>query len=64
MLVSALLLLLCLCSWVVLPSGLISFDYLLIGMTRQMAVLVEKHSRDQAEMAQRCADFEDKYSQS
>jgi DNA repair exonuclease SbcCD ATPase subunit len=64
MLVSALLLLLCLCSWVVLPSGLISFDYLLIGMTRQIAVLEEKHSRDQAEMAQRCADFEDKYSQS
>ena len=64
-LVSALfLLLLCLCSWIVLPSDLISFDYLLIGMTRQIAVLEEKHSRDQAEMAQRCADFEEKYSQS
>jgi hypothetical protein len=62
-LVSALLLL-CLCSWTVLPSDLISFDYLLIGMTRQIAVLEEKHFRDQAEMAQRCADFEDKYSQS
>ena len=33
-------------------------------MTRQIAVLEEKHSRDQAEMAQRCADFEDKYLQS
>jgi hypothetical protein len=64
MLVSALLLLLCLCPWIVLPSDLISFDYLLIGMTRQIAVLEEKHSRDQAKMAQRCADFEEKYSQS
>ena len=62
--VSALLLLLCLCSWTVLPSVLISFDYLLIGMTRQIAVLEDKHSRNQAEMAQRCADFEEKYSQS
>src|SRR5688500_1679441 len=33
-------------------------------MTRQIAVLEEKHSRNQAEMAQRCADFEEKYSQS
>ena len=33
-------------------------------MTRQIAVLEERHSRDQAEMAQRCADFEDKYLQS
>jgi hypothetical protein len=33
-------------------------------MTRQIAILEEKHSRDQAEMAQRCADFEEKYSQS
>ena len=33
-------------------------------MTRQIAVLEEKHSRDQAEMVQRCADFEDKYLQS
>ena len=64
MLVSALLLLLCLCSWTVLPSDLISFDYFLIGVTRQIAVLEEKHSRDQAEMAQRCADFEEKYYQS
>jgi hypothetical protein len=52
------------CSWIVLPSDLTSFDYFLIGMTRQIAVLEEKHSRDQAEMAQRCADFEDKYLQS
>jgi hypothetical protein len=58
------LLLLCLCSWIVLPSDLISFDYLLIGMTRQIAVLEEKHSQDQAEMARRCTDFEEKYSQS
>jgi hypothetical protein len=63
-LVSALLLLPCFYLWIVLPSDLISFDYLLIGMTRQIAVLEEKHSRDQAEMAQRCADFEEKYSQS
>jgi hypothetical protein len=33
-------------------------------MTRQIAVLEEKHSRDQAEMARRCADFEERYSQS
>ena len=58
------LLLPCPCSWIVLLSDLASFDYLLIGMTRQIAVLEEKHSRDQAEMAQRCADFEDKYFQS
>ena len=58
------LLLLCLCSWIVLPSDLISFDYSLIGMTRHIAVLEEKQSQDQAEMAQRCADFEEKYSQS
>jgi hypothetical protein len=58
MLVGALFLLLfCLCSWIVLPSDLISFDYPLIGMTRQIAVLEEKHSQDQA-------DFEEKYSQS
>jgi hypothetical protein len=64
-LVSALfLLLLCLCSWTVLPPDLILFDYLLIGMARQIAVLEEKHSRDHAEMVQRCADFEEKYSQS
>ena len=58
------LLLLCSCPWIVLPSDLISFDYLLIGMTRQIAVLEEKHSQDQAEMARRCADFEERYSQS
>jgi hypothetical protein len=64
-LVSALFLLLpCLCSRTVLPSDPILFDYLLTGMTRQIAVLEEKHSRDQAETAQRCADFEEKYSQS
>jgi hypothetical protein len=40
------------------------FDYLLLGTTRQIAILEEKHSRDQAEMVQRCADFEEKYSQS
>jgi hypothetical protein len=58
------LLLPCPCLWIVLPSDLISFDYLLIGMTRQIAVLEEKHSQDQAEMARRCADFEERYSQS
>jgi hypothetical protein len=47
MLVSALLLP-CFYLWIVLPSDLISFDCLLIGMTRQIAVLEEKHSRDQA----------------
>ena len=62
--VGALPLLPCLYSWIVLPSDLISFDYLLIGMTRQIAALEEKHSRDRTEMAQRCADFEEKYYQS
>jgi hypothetical protein len=33
-------------------------------MTRQISTLEEKHSRDQAELAQRCTDFEEKYSQS
>ena len=33
-------------------------------MTRQISILEEKHSRDQAELVQRCADFEEKYSQS
>ena len=33
-------------------------------MTRQIAVLEDKHSRDHAEIIQRCADFEEKYSQS
>jgi hypothetical protein len=50
--------------WTVLHSDLVLFDYLLLGMTRQIAILEEKHSRDQAEMIQRCADFEEKYSQS
>ena len=40
------------------------FEYLLIGMTRQITVLEEKHSQDQVEMARRCADFEEKYFQS
>jgi hypothetical protein len=39
------------------------FDYLLLGMTRRISTLEEKHSRDQAELVQRRADFE-KYSQS
>jgi hypothetical protein len=30
-------------------------------MARQIAALEEKHSRDQAEIARRCADFEEKY---
>ena len=50
--------------WTVLPSDLALFDYFLLEMTRQIAILEEKHSRDQAEMVQRCADFEEKYSQS
>jgi uncharacterized protein YlxW (UPF0749 family) len=33
-------------------------------MTWQISTLEEKHSRDQAELVQRCADFEEKYSQS
>jgi hypothetical protein len=33
-------------------------------MTRQISILEEKHSRDQAELVQRCSDFEEKYSQS
>ena len=40
------------------------FDCLLLGMTRQISILEEKHSRDQAELVQRCTDFEEKYSQS
>jgi hypothetical protein len=50
--------------WTALPSDLGLFDYFLLGMTRQIAILEEKHSRDQAEMVQRCADFEEKYFQS
>jgi hypothetical protein len=33
-------------------------------MTRQISTLEEKHSRDQAELVQRCSDFKEKYSQS
>ena len=33
-------------------------------MTRQISTLEERHSRDQAELVQRCSDFEEKYSQS
>jgi hypothetical protein len=33
-------------------------------MTRQISALEEKHSRDQAELVQRCTGFEEKYSQS
>jgi uncharacterized protein YlxW (UPF0749 family) len=40
------------------------FDCLLLDMTRQISTLEEKHSRDQAELVQRCSDFEEKYSQS
>ena len=40
------------------------FGCLLLGMTRHISTLEEKHSRDQAEMIQRCSDFEGKYSQS
>ena len=36
----------------------------MLGMTRQISILEEKHSRDQAELIQQCADFEEKYSQS
>jgi hypothetical protein len=50
--------------WTALPSDLVLFDYLLLGMTRQISIIEEKHSRDQAEWVQRCADFEEKYSQS
>jgi hypothetical protein len=50
--------------WTALSSDPVLFDYLLLGMTRQISTLEEKHSRDQAELVQRCADFEEKYSQS
>jgi uncharacterized protein YlxW (UPF0749 family) len=33
-------------------------------MSRQISTLEEKHSRDQAELIQRCSNFEEKYSQS
>ena len=50
--------------WTVLPSDPILFDYLSSGVTRQISILEEKHSRDLAELAQRCTDIEEKYSQS
>ena len=50
--------------WTALPSDPILFDYLSLGVTRQISILEEKHSRDLAELAQRCTDFEEKYSQS
>jgi uncharacterized protein YlxW (UPF0749 family) len=40
------------------------FDCLLLDMTRQISTLEERHSRDQAELVQRCSYFEEKYSQS
>jgi hypothetical protein len=33
-------------------------------MTRQISTLEEKHSRDHAELVQRCSDFQERYSQS
>jgi hypothetical protein len=39
------------------------FDYLSLGVTRQISILEEKHSLDLAEMAQRCSDFEERYTQ-
>jgi hypothetical protein len=50
--------------WTAWPSDLVLFGYLLLGMTRQTALLEEKHSRDQVELTQRCTDLEEKYSQS
>jgi hypothetical protein len=50
--------------WTALPSDLFWFDCLLLGVTRQISTLEEKHSRDQAELVQRCTNFEEKYSQS
>jgi chromosome segregation ATPase len=47
----------------VLLSDPVLFDYLLLGVTRQISIIEEKHSRDQAEWVQRCTDFEEKYSQ-
>jgi hypothetical protein len=49
--------------WTVLPSDPILFDYLSSGVTRQISNLEEKHSRDLAELAQRCTNVEEKYSQ-
>ena len=48
--------------WTALPSDPILFDYLSSGLTRQISILEERHSRDLAELAQRCTDFEEKYS--
>jgi hypothetical protein len=39
------------------------FDYLSLGVTRQISILEEKHSLDLAELVQRCSDFEEKYTQ-
>ena len=50
--------------WTALYSDPFLFDYLLPGITQQISTLEEKHSRDQAELVQRCTDFEEKYSQS
>jgi hypothetical protein len=50
--------------WTALHSDPFLSGYLLLGMTRQISTHEEKHSRNQAESAQRCADFEEKYSQS
>ena len=33
-------------------------------MARQISVLEEKHSQDQAGLVRRCSDFEERYSQS
>jgi hypothetical protein len=49
--------------WTALPSDPILFDFLSLGVTQQISILEEKHSRDLAELAQRCTDFEEKYSQ-
>jgi uncharacterized protein YlxW (UPF0749 family) len=54
----------CLHCRLLLHSDPFLFDCLLPSMTRQISTLEEKHSRDQAELVQRCADFEEKYSQS
>jgi hypothetical protein len=47
-----------------LHSDSFLFDCFLLGMTRQISTLEEKHSRDLAELVRWCADFEEKYSQS
>jgi hypothetical protein len=35
-------------------------DCLLLDMARQISILEEKHSQGQAELVQRCSDFEEK----